>query len=555
MFAFWHLLRYTVLYMEEGREEEQVSLDSFGVSEVSDFCNEQFDIDSLNQWTTGLGLIQSAIALVEKALPQACIRIFCHESEIHEYREIDREGVLSLPDDSIFIGCLSMVGDTISVTDMFSEFQIDDPLMLEIVQTVYRGRYLVPVVHVGELLAFLLVCSKEGEPDVTLTDKNVSFLDEVAKRLQINLYAAFIAGMRQRELLTMAQYPLMLQRHRTLESVYSSLLKDLSKQLEFDKGVCYAFEMETGLLVPFNVRGLRSKPPALRVGQGISGQVFESGRPLFVPDRATHTAYSIMKEEKFISGSFISVPLGSGKERIGVITLIRNPENSDSFSVEHRYRLEIAAAFISSEVKNRQLFVKLDESNFNVVQSLTRALEAKDAYTEGHSARVTKYSVAMARRLGYPPERIHQLRYGAMLHDIGKIGISDVIINKTSRLTDEEFTEIKSHAEIGYKILDHNSFFSDVKDYVRYHHEAMDGSGYYGKKEGEYPEEAMIISCADIFDALTSDRPYRKALPFEVAFTEMRKSVGVHFPQHIFDALVDCIRAGEADDASPDDMD
>ena len=199
MFAFWHLLRYTVLYMEEGREEEQVSLDSFGVSEVSDFCNEQFDIDSLNQWTTGLGLIQSAIALVEKALPQACIRIFCHESEIHEYREIDREGVLSLPDDSIFIGCLSMVGDTISVTDMFSEFQIDDPLMLEIVQTVYRGRYLVPVVHVGELLAFLLVCSKEGEPDVTLTDKNVSFLDEVAKRLQINLYAAFIAGRRQRE--------------------------------------------------------------------------------------------------------------------------------------------------------------------------------------------------------------------------------------------------------------------------------------------------------------------------------------------------------------------
>ena len=538
--------------MEEGHEEEQVSLDSFGVSEVTELCNEQFDIDSLNQWTTELGLIQSAIALVEKALPKFSVRIFCHENEIHEYREIDREGVLSLPDDSLFIGCLSMVPGTISVRDMFSEFQIDDPLMEEIVQTVYRGRYLVPVAHVGELLAFLLVCIKEGGEECELGDKSVSFLNDVAKRLQINLYAALIAGRRQRELLTMAQYPLVLQRHRSLEHVYSNLLKDLSKQIEFDRGVCYAFEVETGLLVPFNMRGVRNRPSALRVGQGISGQVFESGRPLFVPSREEHTAYSIMKEEKFISGSFISVPLGSGKERMGVITLVRDPDSPDSFSMEHRYRLEIAAAFIASEVTNRQLFVKLDESNFNVVQSLTRALEAKDAYTEGHSARVTKYSVAIARQLGYPPERIHQLRYGAMLHDIGKIGISDVIINKTSRLTDEEFSEIKSHAEIGYKILDHNSFFADVKDYVRYHHEAMDGSGYYGKKAGEYPEESMIISCADIFDALTSDRPYRKALPFEVAFTEMRKQVGVHFPQHIFDALVNCIRSGLVDDDTPE---
>ena len=124
-----------------------------------------------------------------------------------------------------------------------------------------------------------------------------------------------------------------------------------------------------------------------------------------------------------------------------------------------------------------------------------------------------------------------------MLHDIGKISISNAIKQKKTSLTDEEFRQIKEHTEIGYNIVNNNPFFSDVKNFIRYHHETINGTGYYGKKIGEYPEEAMIISAADIYDALTSDRPYRKALSTEEALNEMKKQIGVHFTSRIYDAL------------------
>ena len=174
----------------------------------------------------------------------------------------------------------------------------------------------------------------------------------------------------------------------------------------------------------------------------------------------------------------------------------------------------------------------------SMVKSLSSALEAKDLYTEGHSDRVAQYSVGIAQRLGYDEERIHMLRYGAQLHDIGKIGIADDVLNKPSALNADERKVVESHTEIGYKILSANPYFKDVKDFVRYHHETLDGSGYNKKKQGEYPEEAMIISCADIYDALTTDRPYRKALSRKQAFQILSTDIGKNFTQEIYDALV-----------------
>jgi len=165
-------------------------------------------------------------------------------------------------------------------------------------------------------------------------------------------------------------------------------------------------------------------------------------------------------------------------------------------------------------------------------------LEAKDQYTEGHSDRVAVYSVGIARRIGYSEERVHMLRYGAQLHDIGKIGISDVIINKPDRLTQAERDIIKEHAEIGYRILAVNPYFNEIKYFVRYHHEHLDGSGYYGKKEGEYPEESQIISCADVYDALTSNRPYRDALTSAKALEILSQDVGRKFTKKIYEAMV-----------------
>lgn len=499
---------------------------------------EQFSMDSLDSWTTTTGLVQSAIAFIEKNMPEYTAHIFYHQKESHEYREIDREGLASIPDDSIFIGCLSMVTEPIPLEKMFIDYQIEDPLIAQLLQNVYCGRFIIPVVHGFEFLAFILICSRRQDGVAGLPAKSGDFLKRFTSRLQVNLYAAAVADQRQRDLIKIAQFPLELQKRTSLDDVYSGLLADLLKEIEFDSGVCYAYEGATDTLIPFGEYGLSEDAAPLKNGQGISGQVFESGKPLFVPDRKEHPSLSLVKEEKFIDGSFICAPFGNSKVRLGVITLVRKQDNPSPFGVEHRYMLEIAAAFTASEITNRQLFARLDESNFNVVHSLAKALEAKDSYTEGHSSRVTKYSIQIAEILGCSPAKIHQIRYGAMLHDIGKIGISDAIIHKETSLTDEEFSEIKEHTEIGYNIVNHNPFFNDVKNYIRYHHETLTGTGYYKKKTGEYPEEAMIISAADIFDALTSDRPYRKALSHHDALAEMKKQVGVHFTQQIYNALV-----------------
>ena len=519
---------------------EDIDMD-FNISSM----NEKFNMDALDNWTTTIGLIQSVITLIEQTIPDISARIFYHTREYHEYREIDKEGVISIPDDSILIGCLSMVSEPISLQKFFADFQIEDPIIAEILKSAYKGQEIVPIVHGFDLLAFILICKEgNGEPteQIEFSAENITFLTNLASRLKINLYAASIADKRQRELLQMTQYPFVLQRHDSLKKVYDEMLEDLASQIHFDKGIAYAFDEDRNILSPFVVNNIDQPVFELRPGQGISGQVFEGGKSIFVPNRVLHPSYSILREEKFIDGSFISAPFGNEKTRFGVITLIRSQNNKKSFSVEHRYMLEIAAAFIASEISNRQLFAKLDASNFNMVESLTRALEAKDAYTEGHSERVTKYSVAIAKKLGYPEDKIHYIRYAAMLHDIGKIGIADAIINKPGRLNDDEYNAIKSHTEIGYRILSVNPFFKDVKDYVRYHHETLNGKGYHHKKEGEYPEEAMIISCADIFDALNTDRPYRKALSKEIIMQEMEKNVDVHYKREMLDALIEILK-------------
>lgn len=521
---------------KEKKQELSLETDLLGLAH-------EFSLDELDNWTTTTGLIQSVVNFAQQAIAGSEVHVFYHETGLHEYREIDREGITTIPDDSLFVGCLSMISDPMLVSQYFSDFQIDDPLLEPVLQNVYHAHTIMPVVHRFEMLAFILVCKENiTEP---LSAQEIHILKEITERLHINLYAASIADMRLRELLRMTQYPLGLQKRKSLKDVFENILSDIENEIPFDVGICYSYDSDTkDYLLPFSYKGLKNPPEPLALGKGISGLVFENRQPLYVPDRFTHPSYAIMPEEPFIDGSFISVPIATDKEFFGVITLVRAKENAHAFGVEHRYMLQIAAAFTASEIVSRQLYDRLSESNFSVVESLTRALEAKDAYTEGHSARVTKYAEGIARELGYKDERILQLRYGAMLHDIGKIGIPDAIINKTERLTDGEYAEIKQHTEIGYNILRNNPFFKNVRNFVRYHHETLIGTGYYGKKEGEIPEEAMIISAADIFDALTSDRPYRKALSMEVAIEELKKQTNVHYTQRIFDAFLRYIEKG-----------
>jgi putative nucleotidyltransferase with HDIG domain len=166
------------------------------------------------------------------------------------------------------------------------------------------------------------------------------------------------------------------------------------------------------------------------------------------------------------------------------------------------------------------------------IRALAEAVDAKDAYTRGHSERVGVYASKMAREIGLPREIIERVYISGLLHDVGKIGVPDAVITKPDRLTDEEYELIKQHPEIGARILQPVEFLSDVVTCVRHHHEWYDGSdsGYPDRLRGDQiPLPSRIILVADTVEAMTSDRPYRKGLPLEVVVRELHKFSGSQF--------------------------
>ena len=193
-----------------------------------------------------------------------------------------------------------------------------------------------------------------------------------------------------------------------------------------------------------------------------------------------------------------------------------------------------------------KLYIDMKEAHINTVAALTSAIDANDPYTHGHSYRVSRYALRVGRVLGLPVRDLEILEYGALLHDIGKIAIQHEILLKKERLTDQEFLSLKQHPTVGADIVENLKFLREAAVLVRYHHEQPNGRGYpEGLKGDEIPLGARIILCCDAFDAMTSDRPYRKGLPVEQVVTQIEKYRGEQFDAEISSVLLDLIRRGE----------
>lgn len=174
-----------------------------------------------------------------------------------------------------------------------------------------------------------------------------------------------------------------------------------------------------------------------------------------------------------------------------------------------------------------QLYVDMRENYLNTVEALVQALEAKDSYTSGHSSRVGKLTVAMGEAIGMNDDKLQFLKYAAVLHDVGKIGVSEIILNKEGKLLEVEWESIHSHPVIGQTIIENIKFMFDIGQVVRHHHERFDGQGYPDQIKGEdIPLESRIISVADTYDAITSDRSYRVGRSHEEAINELKNAAG-----------------------------
>lgn len=195
---------------------------------------------------------------------------------------------------------------------------------------------------------------------------------------------------------------------------------------------------------------------------------------------------------------------------------------------------------INDELSNT--YDKLEQAYMDSIEVVRHTVEAKDPYTRGHSDRVSEYSVLIGQRLGLYDQDIRILRIGGLFHDIGKIGIPDSILLKESKLSDDEYSQIKNHPTIGAHILQNATIFQDVIPIVKHHHEKFDGTGYPGKLKGEeIPSFARIAAVADTFDAMTSKRSYRNALPLDVVKAEIARCSGTQFDPEIVKVFLDIL--------------
>ncbi len=278
------------------------------------------------------------------------------------------------------------------------------------------------------------------------------------------------------------------------------------------------------------IRGLRVPYAETRIAR----HALEEGRPILVRDLDRDgEPPEGGRQVRYRPRSILSIPLFAQGHPLGVLNF-GGPARRERFS-EHDERLVVTLARqVAVALEKARLLEGLRRTVSESIRALAGAIEAKDPYTRGHSERVTHYVQLIARAMGLPRADRDRLVRAAVLHDVGKIGIPSAVLNKPGRLDSHEFRLIQKHPEMGVEIVREIQAMAETLEIIRAHHERVDGKGYpAGLKGDEIPLGARILAVADTFDAMTSDRPYRKGLPPEAAYEEIDRCAGAQFDPEV----------------------
>jgi putative nucleotidyltransferase with HDIG domain len=335
-------------------------------------------------------------------------------------------------------------------------------------------------------------------------------------------------------------------RERTMEAA--------TQLMNCETGSLFLVDEETNELyfeVALGEKGERVKRIRLKMGEGIAGWVAQNAEPLLISDAAKDPRWfrEADKKSKFITKNMLCVPVKVKDKVIGALEAINKPKD-ETFAQDDLELLNALANEVGIAIDNANLYEEKRNTFLETAEALADAIDKRDPYTGGHTKRVTSYSLAIAKYLNLDPSETENLKLAAILHDIGKIGIPDNVLRKKGKLTDEEFDSIKKHPIFGYEIMSHIKSLRDVIPGMRSHHERPDGKGYPDRLKGEkIPLIARIISIADTFDAMTSDRPYRKGLTDDEALKEVKRCAGTQFDPVLVKTFLKAYRKGEISSA------
>jgi len=328
------------------------------------------------------------------------------------------------------------------------------------------------------------------------------------------------------------------------DQLLTLIMNHARELLEVEATSVWELDEQRGLLVlhvATGHRGEKLKEVTVPIGQGLIGECVKTGQRVLVDDVSKDPRHNKQVDEHsgFVTRSILSVPLrapaiqlgadrGVLKESIIGGAQAVNKRGGGGFTEDDISLFEALASQAATVLQLARLYEETHKLFKGVVKVVAGAIDAKDPYTEGHSQRVSDFAVAIAEEMGLSQEQIYHIRIGGILHDVGKIGVPDAILKKPGHLTDEEMAEMRQHPTKGYEILQQEELrwlLREELPALLQHHERLDGRGYPNGLVGEQIEPiGRIVAVADVFDALTSDRPYRAGMSFEDAFTILRRA-------------------------------
>jgi len=328
---------------------------------------------------------------------------------------------------------------------------------------------------------------------------------------------------------------------------------------EIQTGLCELLDAEAASILLYNknkgilefmvtvgkVSGRIEKIPVPM--ESVAGTIFQQEKTMIFNDLSQTTHFKgVDKASGFITRNILGSPIWREREKIGVIEVL-NKKDNEGFTETDTQVLDLFAKLIGFKLSSVRNYENASRRLKSVILSIATAIDKRDQYTHQHSRQVTDYALSIGSKLGFSEEKLEELEISALLHDVGKIGIEDSILLKTGKLTKEEFEKIQDHPRIGAEITKKVHFItSDIIAGILQHHEKLDGSGYPQRlKNGEIDLFGRIIAVADVFDALTTARPYKDPWPVEKALELLEKEAGTKFDKRCVDALKEILSEKE----------
>jgi putative nucleotidyltransferase with HDIG domain len=329
-----------------------------------------------------------------------------------------------------------------------------------------------------------------------------------------------------------------------------NLMNLILEVIPASRGYIFLIHRDTGALVPY----VRRAPDSIASDTEIvvSRTILNTA----VAQKESLLCGDALVDERFIHSrsicdlkvrSAMCAPLVNRGKVLGII-YVDSTDQSNLYTKDDLALLSAMASKAGTSLDNARLYDDLRNLFYNTVETLIRAIQARDRYTSGHSARVSRYALLVAEKFGLTSKEKHELYLAAMLHDIGKIGIPDELLNCEGKLSDEQIRKIRNHVTVGASMLKAIGEMNPIVPLILHHHEAWDGSGYpNGLKGDEIPLMSRILAVADSYDAMTSDRPYRRARSKAAALEEIRRFSGRSFDPDVAEVFLEIVSAETAD--------